>query len=1114
MLQAHLKTERIQVQKTLCSQGLEASESNRISLPISAVMKRKKLSLKNRNRNDPPWQSVHFIGAAGVGMFGLAQILLDLNIQVSGSDAAPSDNLDRLSARGARVYIGHDRANLGVADAAVYSSAIPENNPELTAAREKGIVCYRRGYFLAVLAEYFDTVITVAGSHGKTTTTAMLAHIFKSAGLAPGYLVGGDVAGWDSPAAAGSRRRILITEVDESDATQALIRSDYGLVTNIEDDHCWSVGGEQALFDCFVEFADKARFLLTWDTPDSRRLLEHHPAADFLREKDIPRELAAAVTGRHNQLNGALAAAAAERFGVSSDSAIAALADFPGVERRMSTRFRTPDKQQVIIEDYAHHPTELEATLQAVRRSWPEHHLTAIFQPHRFERVKRYAAAFRRILEQTADAAIVFRPFSAWVTDEQIADPGTIIEGIEKIPCRYWQEDFYGLAEAAVSLKTEKNHSASRVYVVLGAGDVNRVLPPLRNQLAEAWLENLQHQLHDAFPSLHQDFSTPWSALTSLGIGRARPLAAEPESKKELAGLLAWLAQHRIPSSVLGNGSNLVGSDNFNPSLTIRLSRGEFREITVTGDTVACGAGVSLSRLVDELQTDGPITPEFAPLAWIPASIGGAARMNAGCAGVALGDFIQYLDCVTNQGEKFRLTAENLEWKYRQVNLPDDTIITGVGFQFPGSDPARARQLYKEAGRSRHDSQPTGRTAGCVFRNPGETSAGKLIERCGLSGGTEGDCLISRTHANFIVNQGKGDEKDFITLCKRVLRRVYRRTGIRLLPEVCFIDSTNRTDISNAVPPLQLTVLAGGSSSERNISLRSGAAVADGLELAGHKVNLIDLQARELPELAPATNVVFPALHGSFGEDGQVQSLLEAAGFSYVGSGPEASRVMLDKAATKQKLRAADISTPAWWVLTDPAGKPPETAEFPLVIKPRTEGSSVGITRVERPGPDWDEALQEAFKYSEQILVEEFIEGKEITVAVLFGLPLPVIEIVPPAGHWFDFDAKYEYRHGHTNYLCPPQSIAKAGQEQAKQLATRAWQVLEAKDMARFDFIVDSAGDAWCLEVNTIPGFTQTSLLPRAARAADIGFTELCAALIANNLPGTTPELIQGFLTA
>ena len=173
-----------------------------------------------------------------------------------------------------------------------------------------------------------------------------------------------------------------------------------------------------------------------------------------------------------------------------------------------------------------------------------------------------------------------------------------------------------------------------------------------------------------------------------------------------------------------------------------------------------------------------------------------------------------------------------------------------------------------------------------------------------------------------------------------------------------------------------------------------------------------------------------------------------------------------------------------------------------MVVKPNGQGSSLGMTRLTRLSGWWRRALNRAFALDSCVLAEEFVSGAEITVAVILGEALPVIEIVPPKGRMYDYDAKYEYKNGHTKYFCPPKTVSRAIRAEARRLALRAYEVLGAKDLLRVDFIVDADGTPWFLEAHSIPGFTGTSLVPKAAKAAGIEFPELCSRLVRANSPG------------
>lgn len=291
---------------------------------------------------------------------------------------------------------------------------------------------------------------------------------------------------------------------------------------------------------------------------------------------------------------------------------------------------------------------------------------------------------------------------------------------------------------------------------------------------------------------------------------------------------------------------------------------------------------------------------------------------------------------------------------------------------------------------------------------------------------------------------------------------------------------------------LKIAVLMGGPSTERDVSLRSGTAVVNALMLTGAKVVPIDIQEAAFT-MPRDVDVVFVSLHGTFGEDGTLQQMLEDGGIAYTGSGPEASARAFDKIAAKQTFQAASISTPAYEVFdrTDTDVHRLAPLGFPLVVKPARQGSSVGISIVQEEA-QLEEACQIAWHYDEHLLVEQFIRGRELTVGIFDGRALPVVEI-RPKHEFFTYEAKYT--KGQTDYLVPA-PLDKNVEFQAKALALRAHDCLGCRDFSRVDLMLSERGELFVLEVNTIPGFTETSLVPKAARAAGIGFTDLCARLV------------------
>ncbi len=289
---------------------------------------------------------------------------------------------------------------------------------------------------------------------------------------------------------------------------------------------------------------------------------------------------------------------------------------------------------------------------------------------------------------------------------------------------------------------------------------------------------------------------------------------------------------------------------------------------------------------------------------------------------------------------------------------------------------------------------------------------------------------------------------------------------------------------------LNITVMLGGPSAEREVSLRSGAEVAKALRSLGHKVHEVDPQT-DAWELPKETELVFLALHGTYGEDGTVQARLEELGVPYTGCGPEASRIGFDKSLTKQRCLAAGVPTARFAMIDSPAASWPMGWDPPVVLKPARQGSSVGLQFVERVA-DWSTALAEALRFDSQVLMEERIAGRETTVGILGSEPLPVVEVRPKTGV---YDYQTKYTAGTTDYFCPaPFDEAATARIQAAALG--AFNAIGGRDYARVDIMVRANGEPVVLEVNTLPGMTETSLLPKAAAAAGMSYAEMCQRMV------------------
>jgi D-alanine-D-alanine ligase len=329
---------------------------------------------------------------------------------------------------------------------------------------------------------------------------------------------------------------------------------------------------------------------------------------------------------------------------------------------------------------------------------------------------------------------------------------------------------------------------------------------------------------------------------------------------------------------------------------------------------------------------------------------------------------------------------------------------------------------------------------------------------------------------------------------------------------------------------VKITVLMGGTSAERNVSLASGVRVADALRSAGHRVTAVDTARGPLSEAAerklresavgtlpPATeelermarealsqtvrvlpkrgdtDVVFLALHGGHGEDGTIQSLLDLTGVPYTGSGHLASALAMDKDLSKHLFRRADVQTADWVMLSndDPGSFSVGELGLPLIVKPSKQGSTVGLTLVKERG-ELPAAIAEAFRYDDEVILEQFIAGREFTVGILGDDALPVGEIIPKH-EIYDYECKYTAGMAQEIF---PASISETWRDKLQDQARRAFKALKLRGYARIDFRMTEDGEPYCLEANTLPGMTQTSLIPQAAVAAGMSFPELCDRIV------------------
>ena len=434
---------------------------------------------------------LHFIGCGGIGTKPLMKIFSQWGYQVSGSDMEDSPALAKMREElGAKIFSSHSRENLppckGEDLLIIYSSAIKADNPELIAARERGAKTILRGEALSLVAKEFGKVAAVSGTHGKTSTCALLVHILEKAGFAPGFLVGGNLPGrfWNGEKGNGE---IFICEADESDGTHSLIASECAIVTNLEEDHIWNFSSQEAFYAKSRIFAASSQCLIygAGEIPDTLF------GGDTLPEKKIritgeevsqysfPRSF-----GPFQKFNALLAITCAEALtGLPKERFLPFLKEFPGVERRMTIYYK--GSNILLLEDYAHHPTELAASLEAIRALYGQKKkLTLLFQPHRYARLEKYFEEFAAILSTGRDApqkVLIAPVFAAW-TEKGKVSGRDLAEKIGEKAC-YLEGSWEDMAETIIQ-ETSRG-GEEEILAIVGAGDVRKVIPPLKAALEE-----------------------------------------------------------------------------------------------------------------------------------------------------------------------------------------------------------------------------------------------------------------------------------------------------------------------------------------------------------------------------------------------------------------------------------------------------------------------------------------------------------------------------------------------------------------------------------------------------------------------------------------------------
>lgn len=738
---------------------------------------------------------VHLIGVAGSGMSGIAALVLALGHRVSGSDKVDTIEVERLQKKGLEFHGPHTAEEVADKDLIIYSSAIKPGNPAFDAARELNKPMVRRADALAAIMAAKKGIV-VCGMHGKTTTSSMAAHVLRSCGFKPSHYVGAEIPILGTNARWDSEGEFFVAEGDESDGTLINYHPEHAIVLNVEPEHLDFYKNLEAIDAVYSKLINQTREKVIYcrDDAGATRLCGdrgnaisygHHEsaryrlidldAADFKSRFTVladGRELGLIelnVPGAHNATNALAVIALATELGADFSAIAQALNAFRGARRRFEIKYRSD--RNIVVDDYGHHPTEIAATLATARTGGWKRTL-AMFQPHRYTRTLALKDEFGRAFRD-ADHVVVADVYPA--SEKPI--PGvsglTIIEALQKNghpSARFQAEVPKLLWELGPEIQD------GDLIMSLGAGNIHECGTQLAADLALR--DKLQEILGPGTIRLYE----PLSRHTTLRVGGPAQFWVEPETEEGFADLVRHCFDEDIPFMVMGRGSNLLVRDGGIPGVVAHLSRGEFARHEVVGEEIHAGVGVKFKQLAAAARKAG--LGGFEWMDGIPGNLGGGLRMNAGAMGSQTFDHVVRVRFCDQDGNIFTRTPAEMEVHYRNVpTLARNFALSAVLRGSPAPAEEIERKLY-ESETKRRESQPAAASAGCIFKNPAEIPAGKLIEELGFKNFTVGKARVSEVHGNFIVNDGGATAEEMLTLIEEIKAAALRERGIELETEV------------------------------------------------------------------------------------------------------------------------------------------------------------------------------------------------------------------------------------------------------------------------------------------------------------------------------------------
>jgi UDP-N-acetylmuramate--L-alanine ligase/UDP-N-acetylenolpyruvoylglucosamine reductase len=747
---------------------------------------------------DPPLR-VHLIGVAGSGMSGLALLLMGMGHHVSGCDRVTTAETERMAAKGLRFSSPQTAESVAGADVVVYSSAIRPDNPALAAATTANIPTWRRAECLAAILHTRKGIV-VAGTHGKTTTSSMAAHLLREAGLDPSHYVGAEIPILGTNAKWSPAGEHLVAEGDESDGTLALYHPEHAIILNIEAEHLDHYRDLDEIRAVFATLADQTKGKLIycaedpvaadvcairpnalsygWEDADYTtadiRDLKGSSAFTVLKHGEPLGDIELGIPGNHNILNALAAVALADVCGAEFPHIARALANFAGAKRRFETKYLGPTIR--IVDDYGHHPTEIAATLQTARSLRPAR-VVVLFQPHRYTRTKAMADDFGRAL-QAADRVFVTDVYPASETPIDGISGQTIVDAMAahgQIPAEY-------LPDFATAHHTVGNAlQPGDLLITLGAGNIHEAGTKIADDLKT--LDEIRAFEGDG--GIDGKLYEPMRRHTTLLVGGPAQFWLEPHGFFGFAYLVDYCRQRGIPVRVVGRGSNILVRDGGIRGAVIHPTGGPFSEVGVGSDgLITAGAGVRLKKVASIAGGHG--IGGFEWMEGIPGNVGGALRMNAGAMGIEMFDQVVRVTFLDEDGVIRTREREEITANYRNAPELRRNFALQAVFKGKRDTAANIKQRWDESREKRKSSQPVAASAGCTFKNPTAIPAGKLIESLGLKGHAIGNAAVSDVHANFLVNQGNAKASDILKLIDKIRqaagqRHITLETEIKIL---------------------------------------------------------------------------------------------------------------------------------------------------------------------------------------------------------------------------------------------------------------------------------------------------------------------------------------------